>query len=91
MFTRAKDKAFEKSGGVFLVPAESIECFAEDNVESLVQRIPHQCLEAGTQKGCARDRMVGELVNDSPLLASRELPAHPELVSDRRLSDEYRA
>jgi hypothetical protein len=26
-------KAFEESGGVFLVPAESIECFGEDNVE----------------------------------------------------------
>jgi hypothetical protein len=34
-------KAFEESGGVFLVPAESIECFGEDIVESLVQRIPH--------------------------------------------------
>jgi hypothetical protein len=34
-------KAFEEAGGVFLIPAESIECFGEDNVESLVQRIPH--------------------------------------------------
>ena len=47
-------QTLEESGGVFLVPAESIECFGEDNVESLVQRIPHQCLESGSQKGRAR-------------------------------------
>jgi hypothetical protein len=34
-------EALEKSRRVLLVPAESIECFGEDNVESLVQRVPH--------------------------------------------------
>jgi hypothetical protein len=29
-------KALEEAGGVLLIPAESIECFGEDNVESLV-------------------------------------------------------
>jgi len=37
----SEGKTLEESGGVFLIPAESIERFGEDNVESLVQRITH--------------------------------------------------
>src|SRR5688572_30063359 len=37
----SEGKTLEESGGVFLIPTESIERFGEDNVESPVQRITH--------------------------------------------------
>jgi hypothetical protein len=37
----SEGRTLEESGGVFLIPAESIGRFGEDNVESLVQRITH--------------------------------------------------
>jgi hypothetical protein len=43
-------EALEKSGGVLLVAAESIERFGHDNVESSVQRVTHQCLETGPKQ-----------------------------------------
>ena len=76
----------EQSGSVLLVSTESVQCLCEHDIESLVQRVAHQCLEAGTKQRRAGDRVIGELVNDRPPLASRELPAHPELVSDRRFA-----
>ena len=76
-------ETLEESGGVLLVPAESIERFGEDDVESLVQRVSHQRLESGTQQRGTGDRVIGELLNDRPTLASCELPAHAELVRNR--------
>jgi hypothetical protein len=73
----------EKSGGVFLVPAESIQRLCEHDVEPLGQRVTHQRLETGPKQRGTRDRMIRELLNDCPALASRKLPANPELVRDR--------
>jgi hypothetical protein len=79
-------KAFEKSGGVFLVAAESVERFGENNIEASVQRVAHQRLETGAQQRGARDRVISELLNDVPALASRELPADTQLVCNRRVA-----
>ncbi len=79
-------QSLEESCGVFLVPAESIQRLREDDIESLVQRVSHQRLETGTKQSGAGDRVVGELLNDRPSLARRELAAHPELVSNRRVA-----
>ena len=79
-------ETLEESGRVLLVPAESIECFGHDNVEPSVQRVTHERLEAGAKQRRAGDRVIGELLNDCPALASGELAAHPELVSNRCLA-----
>jgi hypothetical protein len=76
-------ETLEESGGVLLVAAESIERFGQDNVESSVQRIAHQRLETGAKQRGAGDRVISELLNDRPTLASCELAAHPKLVRDR--------
>ena len=76
-------EALEESCGVFLVPAESIQRFREDDVESPVQRVAHQRLESGAKQRGAGDRVIGELLNDRPALASCELAAYPELVRNR--------
>jgi hypothetical protein len=76
-------ETFEERGGILLAPAESIERFGEDNIESFVQRGAHQRLEAGPKQCGAGDGVIGELLNDRPSVASRELPAHPKLVRNR--------
>jgi hypothetical protein len=68
-------QALEQSGGVFLVPAETIERFGHDDVELLVERFAHHRLEARAHDGRARDRMVRVLGGDVPTLALRKLAA----------------
>ena len=79
-------EALEESGCVLLVAAESIERIGQDDVESSVQRVPHQRLEAGAKQGGAGDRVIGELLNNRPILARSELAAYPELVRNRRVA-----
>jgi hypothetical protein len=43
-------EALEEAGSVFLVAAESVQRLGEDDVESPIQRIPHQRLKARTEK-----------------------------------------
>jgi hypothetical protein len=76
-------EAFKETGGIFLVATEAVQRFGEDYVEASIQCIAHQCLESRTQQRGARDRMVSELLNDHPVLASGELAADAELVGDR--------
>jgi hypothetical protein len=76
-------ETLEETCGVFLVAAETVQRLGEHDVESLVQRVPHQHLEAGAQQCGAGDRVIGELLNDRPTLASCEVPTHPELVRNR--------
>jgi hypothetical protein len=66
-------ETLEESGRVFLVSAEAIQCLGEHDVKSPVQSIAHQRLESGTKQRGARDRVVGELLNDGPSLASRSV------------------
>jgi hypothetical protein len=76
-------ETLEESGRVLLVPAESVQRLCEDDIESPVQRIAHQRLEAGAKQGRAGDRVIGEFVNHRPTLASCEVATHPELVRNR--------
>ena len=62
-------EALEQSCGVLLVSAESIQRLREHHVESLVQRVSHHRLEAGTKQRRARDRVIGEFLYDCPALA----------------------
>ena len=78
-----ESETLEETRGVFLVPTETVQRLREHNVESSVQRIAHQRLEAGAKQSGAGDRVIGELLYDRPALASCELSAHPELVRDR--------
>ena len=76
-------ETLEEAGCVFLVPAESVQRLGQYDVESPVQRVPHQRLESGAKQGGAGDRVIGEFVNDCPTLASCEVATHPELVRNR--------
>ena len=75
-------EALEQARGVFLVPAEPVERFGEDDIEPAIQRVPHQRLESGAQERGAGDRVIGELLNDRPALAPGELTADADLVCD---------
>ncbi|HXW07775.1 MAG TPA: hypothetical protein VD833_21275 [Vicinamibacterales bacterium] len=66
----------EESSGVLLVPAESIQRLCGHDIEPLVQRVSHQRLETGPKQRGTRDRVIRELLNNRPALASCELPAH---------------
>jgi hypothetical protein len=79
-------ETLEEACRVFLVPAESIQRLREHDVESLVQRISHERLEAGPKQRGTGDRVIRELLNDRPTLARSELPAHPELVRNGRVA-----
>jgi hypothetical protein len=57
--------------------------FREHDVESSVQRVPHQRLEARAKQRGAGNRVIGEFVNNRPTVASCELPTHPQLVRNR--------
>jgi hypothetical protein len=81
-----ESETLEEACGVFLVAAESIERFGEDDVETCVQRVAHQCLEAGAEQRGTGDRVIGELLNDCPALSRSELPAYPELVRNRSVA-----
>jgi hypothetical protein len=76
-------ETLEESGGVLLVATESVQRLRKHDVDLLVQRFSHQCLETRAQQGGAGDRVIRELLNDRPALAIRELPTHPELVGNR--------
>ncbi len=73
-------ETLEEPRGVFLVPAETVQRLGEHDVESSVQGVSHQRLEAGAKQRGAGDRVIGELLDDRPILAPRELAAHPKLV-----------
>ena len=79
-------ETLEEACCVFLVPAETVQGLREYDVKSPVQRVPHQRLEAGAKQGGARDRVIGELVDDCPALARGELPADAQLVRNRRVA-----
>jgi hypothetical protein len=76
-------EAFKETGGIFLVATEAVQRFGEDYVEVSIQCIAHQALESRAQQRGARNRMVSELLNDHPALASGELAADAELVGNR--------
>jgi hypothetical protein len=79
-------EALEEACCVFLVPAKTVQSLREYDVKSPVQRVTHQSLESGAKQCGAGDRVVGELQNDRPVLASCELAAHPKLVRDRGIA-----
>ena len=58
----------------------------EDHVESTVQRIAHQRLEAGTKQRGARHRVVGVLLRDRPALSLGKRAADAHLIGDGRVT-----
>ncbi len=79
-------ETLEETSGVFLVATETVQRLCEHDVEAAIQRVPHQRLESGAHERRARDRVVSELLNDDPRLASGELAADAELVRDRSVA-----
>ena len=79
-------QALEQAGGVFLVTAEAVQCFGQDDVDLAAQGVGHHRLEARPQERGSGDRVVRVFALDVPALALRELPADAELVGDRRVS-----
>ena len=53
MLTPANGEALEEAGRVFLIAAEAVQRLGEHDIESTVQRIAHQRLEARAQQGGA--------------------------------------
>ena len=53
-----KSQSLEQAGRVFLVAAESVQRFGQDDIESPVESIAHQRLEAGAEKGRAGHRVI---------------------------------
>ena len=86
MFTPAKREALEETGGVFLVPAESVQRLGQDDIDAAIQGASHQRLEAGAQQRGARHGAVGVLFRDRPSLAFGERAADADLVRDRGVS-----
>jgi hypothetical protein len=76
-------QSFEKTGGVFLITAESVQRFRQDDVETSVQSIVHQRLEARAEKRRTRDSVIRVLVRERPTLTLRKCAADPELIRDR--------
>jgi hypothetical protein len=75
----------EQARRVFLIAAEPVERFGQDDVELVPQRLAHETLKARAQERRARHGVVRVLACDLPALALRELAAHAELVRDRRV------
>ena len=72
----------EQAGSVFLVAAEAIERFGEDDVDLLPQ-CRASSPESRAHEGCAGNRVVGVLACDVPALTLRKFAADAELISDR--------
>ena len=83
MFDTGERQSLEEAGRVFLIAAESIQGFGENDVESPLESIPHQCLESSTQERRARHGVIGELLSHRPPLARGIFAANAQLVSDR--------
>jgi hypothetical protein len=75
-------ETLEETRGVFLVAAEAVQRFGEDDIEAPVQRVAHHRLEPRAKQRGAGDRVIRELLNDSPALARPKLAADSELVCD---------
>jgi hypothetical protein len=76
----------EETRGVFLVAAEAVQRFGKHDIESAVQRIAHQRLEARAQQRRTGDRVVGVLLADRPALSLGVPAAHAQLIRDRRVA-----
>jgi hypothetical protein len=79
-------QSLEEPSRVFLITAESIQRFRQDDVETPIQGITHQCLESRTQERRARHSVIGEFLSHGPPLARGIFPANAQLVGDRRVA-----
>ncbi len=75
--------ALEDAGDVLLIAGEAVHGFGQHDQEPSALCIGDQRLNAGPHQGCARDRVVGILLDDAPALFLRVGAADPELVGDR--------
>lgn len=71
---------------VFLIAAEPVDGFAEDNVEVARLRISHELLDARAKQGRSGNPLVRVDALDGPALASNSLAAYAELILDRGFS-----
>ena len=58
MLTPSERETFEEAGRVFLVAAEAVQRFGEDDVELGDSGRAHQRLEPCTKQRCSGDRVV---------------------------------
>jgi hypothetical protein len=80
-----KRQSLEQGCGVLLIATESVKRLGQDDVESPVQRIAHQCLESRAQQRGAGHRVVRVLLADRPTLPLGKRAAHAQLIGDRRV------
>jgi hypothetical protein len=64
-FHASECETLEETCGVFLIPAESVQRLRKHNVESSVQGVSHERLEAGAKQCGSRGRRFNRLGDDA--------------------------
>jgi hypothetical protein len=82
-----KAQALVEAGDVFLIAAQAIQGFGQDNIEAAAEGVINEGLDARAQdEARPADRLVGILFDDRPSLLLGMGSADAELICNRRLA-----
>jgi hypothetical protein len=76
----------EETGNVFLITAQPVHCFRQDDSELPARSIADEFLDAGTKQGRTGDGAIGVAVDDRPALFLGVDAAEPQLIFNRSVA-----